>query len=317
MTFRIWSILALCSIAASADTVTYNYQGAAFDRCGHGGCPANYTSDYAIAALSFGAPLAANLSLADVTSNLLSWTIGDALGYSTFSSSSTGSPQVLLSTDSNGAIVAYQVQATGGPGTDVAMFNPPTVGKGSGLLFADGIDAITDPVTKFGFAASSHLTGQWTETLGGFQGGSSSAPVFLIGGNPITAVSGTIGGNNSEEYYEFLWGGGPLSISASVTGSPASATYLLSGGGSNSCAGLGSQSLDSSNNFSGTLSLPSLAPGQYCVGLTASDLTDPDYSLKFSSAVVGTPEPGSLGLVLSAVAFIGTGRLAQRRSRRP
>jgi len=159
VTVRIFLLAALSSVAAFGSSITYNYQGADFDRCGHGGCPANYTSDYDTAALTFSSPLAANLSSADVTSNLLSWTIADVLSYAAFSSSTTGTPDVVLSTNGAGTIVGYQVQATGVPGTDVDMFNPPVIGKGSGLLFADAIDAILNPATGSGFAASSHVTG--------------------------------------------------------------------------------------------------------------------------------------------------------------
>jgi hypothetical protein len=301
---RIWLVLTLSSVASFGGSITYDYQGVTFDRCGHGGCPASYTSDYDAASLTFGSPLAANLSSADVTSNLTSWTIGDSLSYSAFSSSTAGAAQVLLSTNSSGAIIGYQIEAAVQMGWDVAMFNPQVIGGGSGLLFADAVDAVLDPNTGAGFSASSHQTGQWTETLNGFQGGTSSAPVFLIGGVPIQAVSGTIGGDGSQAYYSFLWAGGSLNIGASVTGASGAASYLLSGGGSNSCTNLGSQSLDSSDNFSGALSLPNLAPGQYCVGLNASDLADPDFKLTFDTPISSTPEPASVGLVLAGLAAI-------------
>lgn len=301
---KAWLAAAAACAATFGGTITYNYQGATFDRCGHGGCPANYTSDFDLASLTFSNPLAANLSSADVTSNLLSWNIGDSLGYSAFSSSTVGAAQVLLSTNGSGAIVGYQVEAAVQMGWDVAMFNPQVVGGGSGMLFADAVDAVTNTITDTGFSASSHLTGQWTEAVNGFQGGTSSAPVFLIGGVPITAVSGTIGGDGSQEYYSFLWGGGSLSIGASVTGAPGTASYLLTGGGSNNCSNLGSQSLNSSNNFSNTLSLASLAPGQYCIGLSASDLADPNFELTFSTPVSAVPEPTTFVLLSFGMATI-------------
>jgi hypothetical protein len=313
---KAWLAAAAACTATFGGTITYNYQGTTFDRCGHGGCPANYTSDFDSASLTFSNPLAANLSSADVTANLLSWTIGDALGYSAFSSSTAGAAQVLLSTNSGGAIVGYQVEAGVQMGWDVAMFNPQVIGGGSGLLFADAIDAILNPSTGAGFSASSHLTGQWTQALNGFQGGTSSAPVFLIGGVPITAVSGTIGGNGSQEYYSFLWGGGALNIGASVMGAPGTASYLLTGGGSNSCSNLGSQSLNSINNFSNTLSLPSLAPGQYCIGLNASDMADPNFALTFSTPVSGAPEPTTFVLLSFGMATICVLRRTHHRRQR-
>ena len=312
VTAGIWLVLALSTVASFGGSITYDYQGVTFDRCGHGGCPANYTSDSDLASLTFSTPLAANLSSADVTSNLNSWTIGDALGYSAFSSSTAGAAQVLLSTNSSGAIIGYQIEAGVQMGWDVAMFNPQVIGGGSGLLFADAIDAVLNPATGSGFSASSHQTGQWTESLNGFQGGTSSSPVFLIGGVPIKAVSGTIGGDGSQAFYSFLWGGGSLDIGASVMGAPGTASYLLSGGGLNSCTNLGSQSLNSTDNFIGDLSLPNLAPGQYCVGLNASDLADPDFKLTFNAPISSAPEPTSIGLVLAGLAAIGLRRVARK-----
>jgi len=302
VTLRFGLILALSNIAALGASITYNYQGANFNRCGHGGCPPNYTDDYVVGSLMFSNPLVPNLSSADVSASLLSWSVGDHLGWSTYSSATTGHFTVFgLSTNANGTITGYGIEVHGNPGEDAALYNPPQVGQGSGQLFADGIDA---DIPGFGFAASTGLTGQWTETINGLPGGTSSAPTFLFGGNPITSVSGTIGGASSQAYYAFQWGGGPLSINASVTGAPTTDSFLFTGGGLNSCSNIGSQTLDSSNGFAGTLSLGNVASGQYCVGLNASALNDPDFALTFSSGVTGVPEPAGVWLVLAGLAVI-------------
>ena len=42
------------------------------------------------------------------------------------------------------------------------------------------------------------------------QGSSSSTPVFLPSGDPVAEVTGTIGGQGTQDYYTFLWTGGHL-----------------------------------------------------------------------------------------------------------
>ena len=52
--------------------------------------------------------------------------------------------------------------------------------------------------------AVSSVPGTWTETLNGFQGGTASAPVYLIGGSPVAGLSGTISGLGAEDFYWFI-----------------------------------------------------------------------------------------------------------------
>lgn len=307
---KLW-LMPVLSIAAFGSTITYNYTGATFDRCGHGGCPANYSSDYDTASFTFTSPLAVNLSSANVTSNLLSWTIGDALGYSTFSSTTTGTPSVVFSTNGSGAIVGYQVQAQGQPGSDVAMFDPFIIGRGSGLPFTDAIDAITNPVTDFGFAASNDVPGTWTETLNGFQGGSTSSPVLLGGASPIGGVNGSIGAGGVD-YYLFNWGGGAFSATASLTGASAADSFLFTGGIPGTCNAV-SEILNSGDRFRGTISAPNLAAGEYCIGIQSSVLLDPNFSLTFNTPIGAVPEPSELILLCGGLGLIAV--LRQRRRR--
>jgi hypothetical protein len=59
------------------------------------------------------------------------------------------------------------------------------------------------------YAPAFLVSGIAATILSGFNGGSSSAPVFLTA--PLVGeVTGTIGGLGSEDYYSFLWGGVPL-----------------------------------------------------------------------------------------------------------
>lgn len=148
--------------------------------------------------------------------------------------------------------------------------------------------------------------------LGNLTGGPSSAPVFLVGSN-VGGITGTIGGFGSQEFYSFLWNGGTFSASASINGANAGASYLFSEGSGGSCSGGGAQTLSGANNFTGTINIPDLAPGQYCIGLDANNVNDPAFTLMFNTPVNGVPEPTS-GLLLST--GLGFGLLRIRRNRR-
>lgn len=108
----------LVAPSAKADT-TYIYTGTPFTICTYGPCPANFTSDYITASITFASPLGSIPSLTPETP--ISWTLGDAFGNFFYSSSATptyltgfpsvGAPSLALSTDSNGNIVDYGMLA--------------------------------------------------------------------------------------------------------------------------------------------------------------------------------------------------------------
>jgi len=160
--------------------------------------------------------------------------------------------------------------------------------------------------------------GQWslTSTLSDFQGGTTTAPVFFVGGAPVGEVTGTISGQGAEDYYLFNWGGGAFSASASITGASAGASYLFSGGLPGSCNSLG-QALNSGDSFTATISDPSLAPGQYCIGVDANSASDPNFTLTFNTPVgaIATPEPSGFAPLLVALGIVVV-RLHARRDRR-
>jgi len=139
------------------------------------------------------------------------------------------------------------------------------------------------------------------------QGGPSSDPVVLLGGAPVGGITGTIGGSGSEEYYSFYWPGGALSATASVTGTPnAGASYLFSDGVAGSCSSLASATLNAGDSFSSTISSPTLAPGEYCIGMDANSSGDPGFALTFITPVEGgVPEPGTFALLFAGLAGIG------------
>jgi hypothetical protein len=320
-------IAALCT-TAFAETVTYNYTGNTFSVCNgatflNGNCAANSFSDSNVASLTFSAPLGANLSSANQLSspNLTAWTISDKLGDApAFSSSDPNAASELtaltLSTNGSGAISGWSITAeTPGfflnpnaylaGGTFYGLNNPTFIG-GSGFPNAD--DLIVNGGNGYsapggGYNLSNGLTGTWTETLNGFQGGTASAPVFLLGGSPVAGVTGSIGGDGAEEYYGFYWGGGAFSASADVTGAGPGTSYQFTEGTAGSfCSGGASETLNSGDSFTNTIAIANLAPGQYCIGLTANSAADPIYAFIFLTPVSGVvPEPS--GLIPLSAAF--------------
>jgi hypothetical protein len=331
-------LVTVLSVAAFGDTITYNYTGNTFSVCDgltsvNQNCPANSFINFNLASLTFNAPLAANLSAANeaASQNLTAWTMRDALGDTPpFSSTDANAASELtalaLSTNGSGAITGWTMttQTSGftfspylAGGAYYGINNPTFIG-GSGFLNADdlvfGGNGGDRNVPGGGYNLSNGLTGTWTETLNGFQGGSTSAPVFLLGGSPVAGVTGSIGGPDAEEYYGFYWGGGAFSASADVTGAAAGASYLFTeGNASSSCSGGASETLNSADSFANTIAIANLAPGQYCIGLDANSLLDPTFALTFNTPVTGTPEPSSLVPLLIALGMIGLLRRAKLR----
>jgi hypothetical protein len=318
-----WLITVFCT-ATFGGAVTYNYTGNMFVRCNgvsfvNGNCPGNFSSDYDIASFTFSAPLAGNLSSANELSspNLTAWRIRDALGLAGYSSTDPNAANELvmlsLSTNGSGAIVGWGIQApVFAPGSGVPYFgmtNPVPIGMGSGLPDAD--DFVNTANT--GYALSSATAGSWTQTLNGFQGGTTAAPVFLLSGSPVAGVAGTISGFGSQDYYGFNWAGGAFSATASITGASGAASYLFTEGlGSSLCSGGASQTLNSGNSFTSTISNANLAPGQYCIGINANNANDPNFSLTFTTPVSGAPEPSGFALLFVGLATIGVLRRAKR-----
>jgi hypothetical protein len=183
----------------SANVVTYEYKGNFFTRCSNGTCPANYTSDYIIASVTFNAPVGNSLPLASQLSSITAWTIQDALGYFYFSSTDTNAAAELVnlsgkpadmsfSTDSNGNIVNYLVNAQN-PIVQ-AIITSPTFTGGSGLQIADTM--LINPGTSEGWTAANSTPGQWSVA----QSGPPCAPLYFVQGN-LCAVNLTLGWNTA------------------------------------------------------------------------------------------------------------------------
>lgn len=151
------------------------------------------------------------------------------------------------------------------------------------------------------------------------QGGSSSSPTFLINEGPVAGVSGTISGAAPDDYFRFEWSGGAFSATGSVSGAAADATFLFSEGLTGNCASGGSSTLNSGDNFTGTIHVANLAAGEYCIGMHANSGTDPVFTLTFNTPVTGSsapssaPEPSSFALFSIGSLILGKRLFVQRR----
>jgi len=154
------------------------------------------------------------------------------------------------------------------------------------------------------------------------QGGSSSAPLDLSSSGPVAGITATLSAETSESYYDFQWGGGAFSATGTVDGASSGASYLFSTGGNGSCTSGGTATLNSGDNFTGTIAIANLPAGQYCIGIDTNSLTDPDFLLTFDTPVAGVSAPSAVpepsGLVLPCIGLMLIGwHLRARRSRRP
>jgi hypothetical protein len=155
----------------------------------------------------------------------------------------------------------------------------------SGATFFSG----TSPTALSGFIRNNYPLALDVEGAGaavlGFQGGTSAAPAVLPG-SIVAVVTGSISGQGSQNYYSFQWSGGAFSATASITGASNSASYLFSVGTTGSCNSA-NIALASGNSFTGSIPLPNLAPGQYCIGIDADNSNDPAFTLTFNTPVQG------------------------------
>jgi hypothetical protein len=286
--------------------VTYYYTGQPFSQCdggappvGAGPCPPSsfYASDYEIAALTLSAPLAPNLTNANLAAspNLISWTIGDALGLVSFSSTDANASAELqdlsLSTDGSGSIANWTLAAqsapfeNGQPGNAYIYVQSPALVNQQDFLVADALSYNGGSAPGgAGYNLGNAVTGSWTETLRGDQGGTTSAPVSLLSGSPVAQVSGTISGQGAEEYYEFYWDGGAFNATAYITGASNSASGLFTEGSAGTCTGGASKTLSDAGplSFMGTIAIASLPPGEYCIGVNANNSNDASFALSFN-----------------------------------
>jgi hypothetical protein len=70
---------------------------------------------------------------------------------------------------------------------------------------------------------------------------------------------------------------------------PSLSFYLSTEGGAATCDGGASQTLNIGEKFTSTIAVANLAPGQYCIGLQANSLADPNSFLTFNTPVSAAP----------------------------
>jgi hypothetical protein len=295
----------------SAGTVTYNYTGNDYTTCAGTYCTGG---PYALS-VSFTTTLTGgaldNLPFTDISSTITSFTFTDGSGL-TINNSNGPDPRLYISTNASGNFVGWLIA---GCIQSTECNTQMQTNWNSSFGFQPGRDVSETTLSfagSYGFIGND--PGTWTSALNGFQGGPSSMPVYLLSGPPVADVTGTIGGQGSQDYYWFQWPGGAFSATGGITGASAGASYLFSEGGAGSCSSGGTATLNSSDSFSGTISFANLAPGQYCIGIDANNLNDPSFSLTFNTPVEGvaTPEPSTL-LLLSV--GLGTACVVRLRKR--
>ncbi len=145
--------ISVAATAAKADVI-YNYKGNLLSVCSFGTCPPDFTTDYLLASLSFANPLGANLSNEDVSGALTAWSMLDALGLLSFSSSDPNSNLIgpILSTNAAGDITEWALEGFSDSGL-LLISNPPLSG-------ADAIQV--NPGADTEWDANSENPGQWS-----------------------------------------------------------------------------------------------------------------------------------------------------------
>jgi hypothetical protein len=198
------------------------------------------------------------------------------------------------------------VQSYPGQPYDIAFEIPSAVGYNGGSI-SNG--AVGMAISRYSNYADGFTSGSLTPITGtvlNTNGGSSSAPPYLISQSPIGEVTGTIAAGG-EDYYSFWWGGGQFSATAFITGANYDATYILSEGLLRFGCDSGSAAiLDDGNDFSGSIRSANVSSGEYCIGIKNYGLpADPSFELIFNTPLPASPTPEPSGLVL-LVAGLGT-----------
>jgi len=168
------------------------------------------------------------------------------------------------------------------------------------------------------FFGTGTLIGGWI--LNGFQGGTSSAPVPLTSPGPIAAITGSLSAEALQDYYDFQWLSGAFSVTATIADASSGSSYGFSMGVAGTCAGEGSATLNGGDSFTGTIAIPNLPAGQYCIGLDTNNSSDPPFQISFNTPVTSSSTPSAVpepsGLVLLSIGLLVISwRLLGRRGR--
>lgn len=186
----------------------------------------------------------------------------------------------------------------------------PNGNSGVSLFFAD----TGEDFTGIGTLASGLI-----DT--GLQGGSSSSPTQVTSPGPVVEITGSITQQLPNDYYIFqeLFSG-PFSVTATVPDPSGSDSYSFSLGVAGNCSSEGTTMLNAGDSYTGTIAIPNLPSGQYCVGISSNNPGDPPFNLIFNTPVSGittTPEPSAVpltGLLVMSMALAHYAYRGRRRS---
>jgi hypothetical protein len=183
--------------AARAADVTWNYVGNPFDTAV--GLTDPLLGDSIIASFTFNGPLAPNLTDADLSADIVSWTMGDSYGIFSYTS---GEADVTLlgayfSTDAQGNISANFFQAPEAIEVDAKVAldcDPAAVSCGNSIVCADSkCMSINDWLPNFVNppAGPDFFRLEITSNISGFEGisGSDGADVLSNGGDAVYLTS--------------------------------------------------------------------------------------------------------------------------------
>jgi len=194
------------------------------------------------------------------------------------------------------------------PPGQATLFVSPTDSVSAGLQFGDTGEVFTGVET---------LTYGWI--LNDLQGGPTSAPTSLNSPGLVAEITGSLTDEALQDYYDFQWLSGAFSVTASVPDGASGASYVFSVGVDGTCTSGGTVTLNSGDSFTGTIAIPNLAAGQYCVGINTTSSIDPAFALIFNTPVTSNsapssvPEPSGVALI-SIGLLVVSGRLLARRA---
>ena len=171
-----------------------------------------------------------------------------------------------------------------------------------------------DPTPFIGaFFVSSAVLPATPEVLNSFPGGTVGHPVILPTGLQGAVSSDISGGVSDQQFYAFNWDGGLFQTSGTIDGANPLADFhfeLLTPGDATPIEDI---ILNDANNFSGVISVPNLASGQYEIGMYTDSPYDPHYTINFNTPVRGVPEPATWASLILGLGAVGSA-LRRRRT---
>ena len=117
------------------------------------------------------------------------------------------------------------------------------------------------------------------------------------------------------DYYSFYWAGGAFSANTTFSNIQSSGdSFQFSLGLIGTCNALAIAALDSTNNYTGSISQGNLSAGNYCIGINQTAGSDPNYAMTFDTPLSTSPEPSTFVVVAIGFALLWAVR-RKRQSR--